>query len=126
MQTRFHALVRCVLDVDVDARAGPGAEDVGQERDGLGAADAGPGHLGVGEPGDLPGPVGHPAQGPVVEGDQDAVGGGVHVGLQIPVAEVDRPLEGRQGVLRKALGAAPVGERDGTRMIKEFVGTRHT
>jgi hypothetical protein len=114
-----------VLQVDVDARLGEGAEDVLQAGDGLGAADAGPGDLGVGEPGDGAGAVGDAVEGAVVEGDDDPVGGGVGVGLQIAVAEVDGALERRHRVLRAPGRAAAVGEGDRAGMVEEFVRAPH-
>ena len=61
------------------------------------AGDPGLGDLGVRQLRDRPGPVGHPVQHAVVERHQHPVGGGVHVGLQVAVAEVDRLLEGDAG-----------------------------
>ncbi len=110
---------RGVLHVDVEPHVGPGAEQVGQQRDRLGAADPGPGHLLPGQLGDPPGGVGHPVQGLVVERHHLAVGGGVRVGLQVGVAQLDRVLEREPGVLREVGGPAAVRERDRARMIKE-------
>ena len=68
------------------------------------------------ERGDLAGGVGDPVQDLVVEGQQDPVGGEVHVGLEVAVAQLDGVLEGRQGVLQPldlgVVGPAAVGEGD--------------
>ena len=45
--------------------------------------------------------VGGPVEGAVVEDHGYAVLGGLHVGLDVPVAEVDRRLEGHHGVLQR-------------------------
>ena len=125
MQTRSNAPARpqhlgqrrdapAVLDVDVEARIGPGAEQVGQQRDRLGAADPGrrppPGRAARQM---RPGCVGDPVQRLVVEGQQDTVGGGVDVGLQVGVAEADGVLKGPPGVLR--VMARPAAVREGQR-----------
>ena len=51
-----------------------------------------------------------------MEGEQHAVAGHVHVGLEVVVAQRDRVLERRQGVLQArdlgVVGAAAVGERE--------------
>ena len=58
--------------------------------------------------------VGDPVEHGVVEGEQHAVAGDVDVGLEVAVAEGDRVLERRQGVLEPldlgVVGAAAVGE----------------
>ena len=53
-----------------------------------------------------------------MEGDEHAVRGEVSVGLEEAVAEGDRGLEGAHGVLGRVLGAAPVGDRQGSRLIE--------
>ena len=63
--------------------------------------------------------VGDPIEDVVVEREQHAVGGHVHVGLDVAVAEADRALERRHRVLGPLARAAAVGERDRTWMIEE-------
>ena len=79
-----------------------------------------------GELGQQPDAVGDPVEGLVVEGQQHAVAGGVHVGLEVVVAERDRVPEGVQGVLGAGdLGVqrtAAVGHRDhGARLVEDSV-----
>ena len=110
-----------VLDVDVDPDVGPGAQDVLEQRDRLPAADPGGPDGRPGQLDDPAGPVGDPVEGRVVEGEQDAVGGGVHVGLQVAEAEVDRPGERGQRVLQPRRPRRP-GAR--TRSAPRAPGTR--
>ena len=63
--------------------------------------------------------VGDPVQGAVMEGHELPVRGGASISLEVGVPELDRVLERDPGVLRVMGGAAPVGERDGLRMIEE-------
>jgi hypothetical protein len=67
------------------------------------------------DPARLPG---HPVQRRVVEHHRHRVGGGVHVGLDVPVAEPDRPGERLGGVLVAPGGAAPVGEGQRCRRVE--------
>ncbi|PSK98003.1 hypothetical protein CLV63_10651 [Murinocardiopsis flavida] len=109
------------LEVDVEPRLGPGAEQVLKDGDGFAAADPGASDLGVGQVGDGAGAVGGAVERGVVEREEDTVGGGVHVGLQVAVPEADRVPERGRGVLQ--FGAhppggigdptAPVGQCDG-------------
>lgn len=46
------------------------------------------------------GAIGRPVEGVVVQGNKNTISGGVQVGLQVSVSEVDRSLERNQGVLR--------------------------
>src|SRR4029079_5280736 len=52
-------------------------------------------------------------------------GRGVHVGLEVAVAELHRVGERGQRVLQPAGCAAPVGERDGTGMVEKSEACRH-
>ena len=72
--------------------------------------DPGRGHLRPAEIRDPPGAVGQALECGIVEGDHDAVGGEPGVGLQIPEPHVHRTLEGGEGVLRRLVTAAAVGE----------------
>ncbi len=108
-----------VLGIDVDAHLGPPLEQVVETGDGLGAVHPGLGHLGPGQVADQAGAVGDPVQALVVEGAQDTVGGDVHVGLHVAVAERHRALEGGHGVLRPVAGAPAVGEGDGLGLVQE-------
>ena len=123
-QTRSQASVRRIrstsgterglgLDVDVPAGLGELLQQVLEERQRLRARHPGLAHLApTAGPRSGPRGVGHPVQGRVVEGDQPAVGRGVHVGLEVAVAERCRPAEGGGGVLDPVRRAAAVGERD--------------
>jgi hypothetical protein len=55
-----------------------------------------------------------------VEDDRHTVGGRVHVGLDVPVAEPDRSRERLGGVLVAGRGAAPMreGQRDGRVQVR--------
>ena len=66
----------------------------------LPVADHGGRHVHVPKVLDPAGARRDPVQGGVVEGEQHPVPGGVHVGLEVPVAEVDRVLERGEGVLQ--------------------------
>jgi hypothetical protein len=109
---------RLILDVKVEPHVRPGHDQVGEQGDGLGPADACGLDLRRRQPRDPAHRVGYPVERLVVEGDNRAVGGGVHVRLQVGVAESDRVLECLPGVLRKVAGAAPVREGQRARMIK--------
>ena len=93
---------RVVFGVDVDPDVGPQAQQVFQQRDGFGPVDTGVAHLGPGEIADDAVPVGHPVEGVIMHDHQDTVGGGVDIGLDVAVAEVDGRLEGRHRVLSRA------------------------
>ena len=69
----------------------------------LAAADERGRDLGVRELGDLALGVADPVQHGVVEGQQDAVAGGVHVGLEVAVAERDRVPERRHVFSRPSI-----------------------
>jgi hypothetical protein len=56
-----------------------------------------------------------------VEGDGDVVDRDLNVGLEVAVAELDRPFERRKGVLRGFARPAPVGEGDRTGPVEERV-----
>ncbi len=108
------------LEVDVDADAGEGLEDLAEQRHPvvLGSrAEPGPADLVPGQVTDPPGEVAHAVEPPVVEGDQAPVPRQVHVGLEVGVAEGDGAAEGGQGVLeadvRSVEGAAAVCEGHG-------------
>ena len=62
-----------------------------EQRDRLGAPDPGLAHGVVGQRGDGPSAVGHPVEHGVVERDDLAVAGRVHVGLEVAVAHRRRP-----------------------------------
>ena len=65
-----------------------------------------------------PAAVGHPVQRRVVEGDELAVRGGVHIGLDVAVAELDRAPERGRGVLQAVRRPAPVGEGERAGMVE--------
>ena len=70
-----------------------------------------------------PGPIGDPVEAVVVEGEADAVGGDVGVGLEVPVAEGDRRLERRHRVLAgPSLERRPVGEGQRAGVVEERPG----
>ena len=78
--------------------------------------------------GDRPAAVGDPVQPRVVEDDQLAVGGGLHVGLEVAVALVDGPAERRHGVLQAGQIAdvpAAMGEGPG-RVAVQKAGHRRS
>jgi len=54
-----------------------------------------------------------------VEGDEDAVGRDVDVGLEVAVAERDGGGESSQRVLGVGFRVAAMGERDGARVVEE-------
>ena len=54
-----------------------------------------------------------------MEGERHPVGGDVHVGLEVGVAEFDGVSEGAQGVLGMHPGAAAVGEGQWPGVIEE-------
>ena len=54
-----------------------------------------------------------------MEGDEDAVGRDVEVGLEVAVAERDGGGEGGQRVLGVGFRVAAMGERDGARVVEE-------
>jgi hypothetical protein len=107
-----------VLGVDVDPQVGPRPEHVLEQWYGL-VTHPGPPHLGVGKRPHVARPVRHPVEGVVVEGDEDTVGRGVDVGLDVPVAQVDGGGEGGHGVLRGLSGAAAVGDGNGAGPVEE-------
>lgn len=102
------------LDVDVDPGLGELLEQLGQGGHRLTATDERSPHRGIRLVGDPSGGVGDPVEVVVVEGDDDAVAGGVDIGLEVAVAHVDRLTESGDGVLDAEVGvvcrAAPVGE----------------
>ena len=114
------------LEVDVEARPRELVEELGQRRHLLAAADQRLAHLVEREIRDRALEVGDPVEHGVVEGQQHAVLGHVHVGLEVVVAERDRVLERRQGVLEpldlRVVGATPVGESEhAARVAGHFV-----
>ncbi len=110
---------RLVLEVDVEARVRPGAEQVLDQRYRLRARHPQRADLAVGPRADRPRPVGHPIEGAVVERHELPVRGRAGVGLQVGVAELDGVLERRPGVLRRVRRAATVRERVRARVIEE-------
>lgn len=56
-----------------------------------------------------------------MEGDDDAVVRRMDVGLEIPIASLDRGGERGERVLRMVPRAAAMGERDRTRVVEERV-----
>src|SRR4029450_12408331 len=67
--------------------------------------DSGFGYLCVGQLRDSARAVGYPIQHSIMEGQQHSVTRGVHVGLQVAVAEGDRLLERMQAVLAEEIGS---------------------
>lgn len=101
---------RVGLAVDVPAHVSPGRHQLVEGGDRLRAGNSRTSNFCVRH---LLDPAVDPArsfQVVVVEGEQHAVACGVHIGLEIDVAEVDGSLEGWQGVLRGVAGPAAVGE----------------
>ena len=90
-----------------------------EQRDGLATVDPRLLHLGPRQLADGARAVGDAVEPVVVERDEDAVGRGVHVGLEVSVPEVDGVLERGERVLRGLRRAAPVRERDGPRVVEE-------
>ena len=113
------------LRVDVDTYIGPARQHIAEQRDQVRSPDAGGTDLSPGQRPNRTGPVGHPVQPVVVEHDQDVVGGHLHVGLEVAVAELDGPCKrpssspahqaprrgGRSPAARRAQGT------DGPRLI---------
>ena len=106
------------LAVDVDAAVGERGEQLVEAGDRFPAVDARGGDLRPGQLVDEAGASARPGQIVVVEGDDDAVGGHVGVGLEVAVAEVDGVLERRQRVLGGFAGPAAMGERERSRMSR--------
>ena len=113
-----------LLHVDVQPDVRPAAQQVLQQGDRLAAADPGLGDRVPGEAGHPADRVGDPVQRPVVERQQDAVRRRVHVGLEVPVAQVHGAGEGGEGVLVPARRAAAVGEGDRAVVVEERVHAR--
>ena len=93
------------LDVDVE-RGRPGRRRAASASVGIGSRPPirARRDLGVRSAREIaPRAVGDPVEDGVVEGEQDAVAGGVHVGLEVAVAELDRVLEGEQVFSRPAI-----------------------
>jgi hypothetical protein len=88
------------LEVDVEAGVGQLLEQVGHPRHGVGSGHPHLGELVGAQVRQPAGAVGEPVQPGVVEGQQRAVGGHVHVGLEVAVAQVEGVPEGVQRVLR--------------------------
>ena len=109
-----------MLRVDVDAHVGPRAQQVLEPRDAVVAVtDARLAHVRPAQLADDTAAIGDAVEGVVVERDEHAVDGGVHVGLDVAVAEVDRVLERAHGVLGKIARSALMGERNGAGMVEE-------
>ena len=102
LDERVHGVV---LGVDVDPDVGPGGQDVLEQGISWRPRTRSM-HLGPRQVADGARAVGQAVEGVVVEGD-DAVGGGMHVGLEVAVAERDGGLERLHGVL--AAGLVEVG-----------------
>ena len=92
-----------------------------EERNRFPPVDFGLGDLAIGQLGDDANPIGHTIQAIVMEGNQDAVAGGVYISLEIAIAESDRALERRHRILGPLTGTAAMGERNRPIMIKERV-----
>ena len=109
MVSASRSTARVGLGVDVEAGVGKGGSRSASRGIGSLAGDPGLGDLGVRQLRDRPGPVGDPVQDAVVERQQHPVGGGVHIGLQIAVAQVHRLRERRAGCSPGAgwVGSAP-------------------
>ena len=102
---------RLVLQVDVEAHLGPGAEQVLDQRYRLRAAHPQRLGLGVGPRADRTGRTGRPVDRAVVERHELPVRGRPGVRLQVRVAQLDGVLERRPGVLGRVRRAAAVRER---------------
>ena len=95
-----------VLRVDVDAHVGPGAEQVLEQRDRLAAVDLAPrARPTTAARRSTPVAVGDPVEHVVVEREQHAVGGHVHVGLDVAVAE--RTACSNAGIVFSGTSLAP-------------------
>jgi hypothetical protein len=114
--------------VDVEAHVGERLEQLTHRRDRLRAAHPGSQHLAGVQVADVAARVGHPLQVRVVEGEHLAVARRVHVGLQVPVAEVDRGPERSQRVLvadvDRRLRTAAVRHRERPRVVEEGMSLR--
>ena len=110
------------LRVDVDTDVGPTASTSANTGSGP-SPDAGGAYLSPGQRPELTGPVGHPVQPVVVEGHQDVVGGHLHVGLKVAVAQLDGPCERGHRVLPIERSAA-VGDRQRPRRAPGMDGPR--
>jgi hypothetical protein len=115
---------RLRLHVDVPAHLREGLQQLLEERYRLLARHPRVAHLFPAQVGDPAGPVRHPVQGRVVEGDELPVPRGVDVRLDVAVARVDRVPELAQRVLQAVRGTAPVGEGDRTGMVEVGVAYR--
>jgi hypothetical protein len=87
------------LEVDVEPAVGELLEQLGHRGDGVQVPDPGRRHLVGGELGEQTGTVGDPVERRIVEGEEHAVAGRVHVGLEVAVTQRDGVPEGVQGVL---------------------------
>src|SRR5690606_38196218 len=112
------------LHIDVPAHLGEGLQQLLEERHRLGARHPRLCHVPPGQVGDAARAVGHPVQRLVVEGDQPPVAGGVHIGLDVPVARRHGPAELPHGVLQAVRRPAAVGEGDRGRMVEVGVARR--
>ena len=99
------------LAVDVHPCLGELPDQLLEERDRLGTVEPGGVDLAPAQLADPPGHSAGAGQVVVVERDEHAVLGDLHIGLDVPVAEVDGVLERRHRVLGCITGASTVGER---------------
>jgi len=105
--------------IDIDTDIGPTRKHLREQRDRVRPADAGGAYLLPGKRPDLAGPVGHPVQPVVVEGHQDLVGGHLHVGLEVAIAELDCPCERGHRVLPPIKRSAAVSDRQRPVLLQE-------
>lgn len=112
------------LAVDVHPHVGPFAEDLGERGDRRHAADAQLAQLSEAHRLDARIVTGRTAEVRIVERDEDAVCGDLHIGLEVAVPEIDRVLERGHRVLGCFAGTASMGERDRALPVQEGVGRR--
>lgn len=109
---------RVGLGIDVDPGLREALQHLVEPQDRIRAGDARFGDLGPREVDDPSGAVGHAVELVVVERDQDAVGGGVNVGLEIAIPNLNGVPKRPFGVFRMSVRTTAMGEADG-RLIRE-------
>ena len=103
---------RVGLGIDVDPGLREALQHLVEPQDRIRAGDARFGDLGPREVDDPSGAVGHAVELVVVERDQDAIGGGVNVGLEIAIPNLDGVPKRPFGVFRMSARTTAMGEAD--------------
>lgn len=112
-----------VFGIDIEVRLGEFSEEFLEQRDRIALTGPDGAHFRPRQIGDRSGSVRDPVQGFVMEGNDPAVAGQMHIGFEIAVAHFSSRSECCERVLRSNLIAAAVSERLGLGTGKE---TRHT